>query len=291
MEGGLGHSFMSNIRSRRWTVTVNNYVDQDVLDLTTLVPQIVTYLVCGKEVGEQGTPHLQVYLETKKKVTLGSLKKMKGLTRAHIEKANGTAADNLTYCSKEDRDPLVQGEPMRQGTRTDLEEVKEAIDGGSDELAIAEQFWRQWVRYNRAFTRYRSLAVQPRHWVTEVTVLIGPTGCGKTRWAHQMAMDSNEQLWTYCTGDRAWFDGYMGHGVVLFDDFYGAESGINWDMLLKLLDRYPMRVPVKGDFVEWAPRHVVITSNNPVHEWYPRTINQDALWRRITTFIDNDFWE
>lgn len=222
-------------------------------------------------------------------MTLGSLKRLKGLARAHLEKAKGTAAQNLEYCSKEDRNPMVVGEPMRQGSRTDLLELKQDIDEGAPELTLWEKDFPTMVRYYRAMNHYRSLRAQPRHWVTEVIVLVGPTGCGKTKWVFDMCEDERLSLWTYSSG--GWFDGYDGQDVALFDDFYGVDSSIPWDLLLKLCDRYPMKVPVKGGFREWCPKKVVITSNSPVEEWYPRQINQQALWRRVTAFIDNDFWK
>lgn len=276
-------------RGRRWSLTINNWTEEELSDLKSLMPLHVTYLILGKETGEQGTPHLQGYLETPKKVTLGSLKTLAGLRRAHLEQAKGSAAENLTYCSKEDRDPFIGGEPMRQGSRTDLEEMKKMIDEGEPEITLWEKDFRTMVRNYKALNHYRSLKAQPRHWVTEVIVLVGPTGCGKTKWVFDMTQDENLSLWTYSSG--GWFDGYDGQQVALFDDFYGVESKIDWDLLLKLCDRYPMKVPVKGGFREWCPKKIVITSNSPVHEWYPRQINQDAFWRRVAVFIDNDFWE
>ena len=40
-----------------------------------------------------------------------------------------------------------------------------------------------------------------------------------------------------------WFDGYMGQKVVCFDDF--RKDFCTFHELLRLLDRYPMDVPVK----------------------------------------------
>lgn len=271
---------------------MNNYRDSEIFQLKQLHPSKASFLILGKEVGAQGTPHLQGYLEVTKKVSLSTLKSWPGLERAHIEKANGSADQNLAYCSKEDPDPVLLGSPFRQGARTDLEEMKSLVDQGVSELDLWEQDFRTMVRYHRAISHYRSLRALPRHWATEVIVLIGPSGCGKTRFAYDLAKSRHLNLWSYSGG--GWFDGYQGHEVALFDDFYGSESGIAWDVLLKLLDRYPYQVPIKGAFREWCPRIVIITSNADVNEWYPRVINQDALWRRIFEngyFIDRCFWE
>lgn len=137
---------------------------------------------------------------------------------------------------------------MRQGQRVDLLELKDMIDQGLPELALWEKDFKTMTRNWKAMMHYRALKAQPRHWVTEVIVLIGPTGVGKTRWVVEMALERRASLWTYSSG--GWFDGYEGDEIALFDDFYGEESSIKWDMLLKLCDRYPMKVPVKGGFRE-----------------------------------------
>lgn len=50
----------------------------------------------------------------------------------------------------------------------------------------------------------------------------------------------------------------MGQKVAIFDDF--RPWWCRFDYLLRLLDRYPMQVPVKGGFVNWVPEHIIITA-------------------------------
>jgi hypothetical protein len=118
-----------------------------------------------------------------------------------------------------------------------------------------------------------------RNWVCSVVVYYGPTGTGKTR-AVMDNLPSPDDLWTY-SGD-GWFDGYDGHKIVLFDDFSGSEFKISF--LLRLLDRYPMQVRIKGGFVNWCPEEIYITSNLNPDQWYPNAHQEhiDALKRRLT---------
>lgn len=115
-----------------------------------------------------------------------------------------------------------------------------------------------------------------RDWVTEVLVFWGRTGAGKTRLVHELATD------LYIHPGGAWFDGYDGQADVLFDDFGGSDFRLPY--LLKLLDRYQMTVPIKGGFVQWAPRRIFITSNIDPNNWYSGAFieHQAALRRRIT---------
>ena len=84
------------------------------------------------------------------------------------------------------------------------------------------------------------------------------------------------------TSVQPWVDGYFGHEIVILDDYKGT---INFQVLMQMLDRYPMKMPIKGGFVEWCPRKVIITSNTDPLLWY-LDINQyegEAFARRITS--------
>ena len=54
-----------------------------------------------------------------------------------------------------------------------------------------------------------------------------------------------------------WWDGYKQHECVIIDDFYGW---IKYDDLLKICDRYPYQVPVKGSFEQFTSKYIWITS-------------------------------
>ena len=49
--------------------------------------------------------------------------------------------------------------------------------------------------------------------------------------------------------------------------------------MLKVLDRYPLSLPVKNGFTPALYDTVIITSNKPPHEWYRKGLG--ALARRI----------
>ena len=49
-------------------------------------------------------------------------------------------------------------------------------------------------------------------------------------------------------------------------------------MFLRLTDRYPMRVPIKGGFVDWVPVRIWITANYGPDILYNR---DPAVLRRI----------
>ncbi len=89
--------------------------------------------------------------------------------------------------------------------------------------------------------------------------IYGPTGSGKSRRAHREseALCPGSVLWLPDQSLR-WFDGYNGHKGLVLDDFTGDAE---LPFLLRLLDRYPLKVPIKGGFMEFVGRIVWITSN------------------------------
>ncbi len=248
-------------RARGWCWTWNNYTDADVSRLGTQSRDNVSYIIWGKEVGEQGTRHLQGFVRFGTLKTMSQVKEYLGSTTIHLEKQLGTSHQAAEYCRKDGEVTEFGEPPVGQGKRSDLETIKHWIDEGEEEEKIAEEAFGSWVRYRKSFTAYRELKRRDtRVSAPEVKVIWGPTGTGKTRMVHQ-ALGT---LWNW-PGDK-WFDGYRGQDNALFDDY---EGEIPFRTLLRLLDRYPMQVPVKGGFVWWTPKTIWITSNKPIHEWYP----------------------
>jgi hypothetical protein len=96
---------------RRWVGTVNNPSD-GIEDKIQELDALANYLVCGREVGESGTPHLQLYVAFKKPHRLTAVRKL--IPGAHLEPAKGSDVQNQKYCTK-DGDILIEtGKPMNK---------------------------------------------------------------------------------------------------------------------------------------------------------------------------------
>ena len=75
------------------------HTHDDIGSMVPIFKEKCRVAIIGKEVGESGTPHLQGYIEFKKKCRPLSL----GLTKKiHWEKARGSKEENEEYCSKEE---------------------------------------------------------------------------------------------------------------------------------------------------------------------------------------------
>lgn len=85
-----------NKPAKTWVFTLNNYTEQEYTQIKSLVG--VSKGIVGKEVGENGTPHLQGTITFKKAYRLTALKKL--LPRAHWEACKAVDA-SWNYCMKD----------------------------------------------------------------------------------------------------------------------------------------------------------------------------------------------
>jgi len=117
---------------------------------------------------------------------------------------------------------------------------------------------------------------KPQSVIRDCHVYWGATGTGKSRRAW---LEAGEDA--YCKDPRSKFwCGYQGERNVIIDEFRG---GIDIAHLLRWLDRYPVRVEVKGSSRPLVGEHFWITSNLDPQYWYrecdPETCM--ALMRRL----------
>lgn len=223
--------------------------------------------------------HIQGYIILTDRWRITQLKKLFQDNGLHAEIRRGNHEEARNYCSKEETridGPYEYGQQPESRKRK-LDEVKEALDKGATDLDIAHEYFGIWCRYYKAFQQYRMLSQPQRNFKTEVRVYYGRAGVGKSRRA---TYEAGADAYRKPLGE--WWDGYDGVSNVIIDDYYGW---LRFDELLRCLDRYPHRVPIKGGFVNFAPRLLIITSNVEPRGWYDsERINDlrfEALVRRL----------
>lgn len=267
--------------SRRWCFTINNPVDDEPWHE---LPQGVVFICWQKERGEQGTEHLQGYVHFRRPVRASYVETFCG-GRAHLEPAHGTEQQCIDYCSKEDTriaGPWQYGTPTSQGQRSDLAEFSKAVLGGTKKRQLAEEYPATFLLHASAVDKLARLVKPPQREEMEVYLIWGTTGTGKTHSVY--TLEPGVFSVPAPTKDGLlWFDGYDGEEAILLDDF---EGGIPLKFLLRLLDKWPLAVPIKGGFVNAAWKRVWITSNQLWDTWYDwHTLgqeNKNALQRRLT---------
>lgn len=88
--------------SVRWIMTLNNYTEEELIHISSVVPLYCKFAIISKEIGEEnGTPHLQGYVEFKHKSRPISV--FNKTNRISWRKALGSRDQNIVYCTKENR--------------------------------------------------------------------------------------------------------------------------------------------------------------------------------------------
>jgi len=260
--------------SRRWCFTLNNYTGVEEEQLQAFDCR---YMVYGREIAPTtGTPHLQGYLEITNAKSMRSLKVALGIIRISLRIANGDALSNKLYCTK-DGDSWTKGEPGRQGERSDIAEFLDLAKRGIPVTDAADEFPREFVKYHQAYDKLKHASEPVRTWPMDVTWCYGPTGTGKSHWAHEQGT-----LLAYRKQPGKWWDGYDGHECVIFDEFRG--DWFPFYQLLCIMDRYPLSVEIKGGHRQFRAKRIIVTCPVRWDELFRGQTQEklDQLERRIT---------
>lgn len=281
-------------RGRHWFFTLNNPRDDDN-PWQLLEPLGAQYGVYQLEQGEQHTPHFQGYVQFRSRVRFTQLHRLD--ERYHWEPARDPRRA-YAYCSKEAgrlAGPFPLGEAPQassSGKRSDLLAAiatasRADLTVAEAELLILREQPNIVVRLQSFVPRVRSILADDTRRRAGITVdlHLGPPGVGKSRYQELHYPGA------YWKPAGEWFDGYCGEDIVILDDF--EPTDYHHSLLKRLLDRYRLRVPVKGGFVRMAASQFVISANEPPSRWYTSAYEQSAhllpaIERRITRVFEWD---
>lgn len=287
-------------QAKNWCFTINN--PEDELDHLAGVGNI-GYGVWQLEIGANGTPHYQGYLQLNTKVRLSVVKQYLGCNHAHLEIARGTPQQNRAYCTKEETRigefyEIGLFSEVGQGARSDLADLHSALKDGLGQAEYADLYFDEWCKWPNLVTNYIIAQSKDRDSSvpTRCILVYGPPGTGKSTFARVLARQLAAQEEEEAPGGLArrkhavfrkqpgkWWDGYAGESTVIFDDFRGSSMCFT-DFKLTI-DRYPLRVEVKGSYCNLEATNFVITSNYKPGEWWSQEVTagqEAAIFRRIT---------
>lgn len=218
---------------KAYVFTINN--PSRNLEPEDLQEHGIKYAIWSEEIGDSGTLHFQGYLETVRRKTIGSIKKIPGFERAHLERRMGTADQAIAYASKVNDDTFISGPytfgvraENKQGQRKDLLAIQEQLVRGEDLAVIAKNNFGTFIRYHRGIMEYKRLVhpqfeeklhdlsefLVPRLDLTLPVLLWGKGGTGKTEFA--LAHFEKPLLVRHIDALRELKPGF--HDGVVFDD-------------------------------------------------------------------------
>jgi hypothetical protein len=307
----------TNKRSRNWLLTINAHEDNglptismdQVSDSIKDIDDDADYVFQLERGGKTDYLHYQVAVLLSRTVfprRQDVLKHFKahGVMDAHIEAAIKTGIDIAGYCSKsrtrmgdtqwsstEFMNSMMsqfrRGRGVsRQGSRDDIQAVRDAIDDGStpDDLMLDPAFGLLMTGQVAAYVdRYYALK-QSQQWSREnreVTVhyIYGRTGSGKTR--HVYDRFGFGKVYRARMGTRDPFNNYRYQPVLILDEF---RSSVSFGDLLEMLDRYPYEIDRRYHNVWAAWTDVYMLTTLPLSAQYPdvEVSEREQLYRRIT---------
>jgi Putative viral replication protein len=269
-------------RAKHWCFTLNNYQVTDIDRINALDGE-VDYLIYGKEVGASGTPHLQGFVSFKTRVR-------RALAIERIGQAHFTVARNvdaaIEYCKKEGDLFEFGTRPKGPGSRSDLEEFKQAVVAGersmktlrhtfSDVVARYPKFCSDFVQDNTPRkivdpfplflwqqTLYHDLSLVPCS--RKIIFIVDRTGnMGKSWFCHYYAgLHHNTQV--LLPGKKADMSYVLDQTIrVLFVDAPRSKQGeyLQYDFLEDVKNGYVFCPKYESSIKYLGPMHIIVMMN------------------------------
>lgn len=276
--------------AKNWCFTINNPSDESIQRTTESLQRShedgdVLYAVFQLEAGAQGTPHLQGYVQLARKSRMQTVKRYLSSEAAHLEIARGNPQQNEEYCSKDPRlrDTVRIGQLQPgAGHRSDLDAVTQLIINGTLTRELIRAHPSLYVRNYRGLHQLDAIVNPPPDRPENIILWIyGASGSGKSRLARALGGPD-----AYYRPLDKWWDGYLGDRIVVLDDFRPGQ--IPFDDLLRVLDRYPHRVPIKGGYTALRGTRFIFTSLYDPRVTYNQMSDYEyeQIRRRITHIIN-----
>lgn len=272
--------------SKSWVFTLNNPLPEeyDVLERWS-VDDTIRRLIVSEEFGELGTLHWQGGVTFARAYRKSQLIKL--LKRAYFDQAK--VEDFHLYCCKDESYVFFDVTNRKQGKEgANTKEIIDLVKSGASNVEIIDQH-ESAFHFQHALDKYRASLRFTKRGLNdpppEVLWLYGSTGIGKTRYAYEI----DAELDSISFSDSRFVLGYRGAPTVLIDDFRRGQYPFS--SLLRLLDRYPIQVDVKGSSVDWSPKRIIITCPyRPEDEFAGEDESIDQLLRRITDVKGPEFF-
>jgi len=261
--------------TRRYCFTRHKYTDEILSQYKmTIGPN---YICFGLEVcPKTKTPHMQGYVEFPEKRSMKYIKELFADKMMYLTSCNGTPEQNRDYCKKEGIFyELGEMIPDTPGKRNDIDAVYDDIKKGHDLKELSNSHFVPFVKFHRGFSRYYELNAPRRMEPTKILIRWGSAGIGKSRhfWETVPGLAPVDYI-------NGFFNGFDSQEAVLFDDL--EESTIPLKLMLRICDRYPMTVNVKGSVLQWTVKTLCITANHDPTKWY--NDGTGAWTRRLKEF-------
>lgn len=305
---------INDSQHRKYQLTLNNPLEKDPPydhlkikeELTKLTT--VTYWCLADEIGEQGTPHTHIYIESKSPIAFKTILNRFPSSVAHIEPAYGNCNENRAYIRKEGKKhqdknhTSVEGTFEEWGTPTPQTKlfgrnqipciILELIDQGASDaeiIRIAPESFNNFPMIDKIRQCLKEDQYKRIFRKLEVKYVFGETNTYKTRTIMESLGDYSQVF--RITDYTHPFDSYKNQNIIVFEEF---RSSLRLSEMLNYCDGYPCDLKARYANKQACFEKVYIVSNIPLEEQF---INEqrsdrtswDAFLRRINTVVYHYF--
>jgi len=280
---------------RNWCFTWNNWTPPDEEFIRSLKPK-VTWLVCGREIGDEGTPHLQGAIIFRDQKTFSALNKS---TKKKCIWAPMICPERCsdTYCRKEMTE--------REGFFTFGKRPVTKKEQGKNEEDRWEQIWKDAKASNleaipkkdliRNYGNFKRIAAD--HVVAPKSLnhldnewIYGPHGTGKS-FPYEQLRDHRGNCF-FKTHDNVWQD-YRGEPIVVIDEFEPEHTHM-LGLLKQWMGKGVIEAKVLYSGGKFRPKRIIVTSQYHPKVLWPKLHDTNmlgSLYRRMRIYRQTAFNE
>lgn len=276
-------------RGTRWSFTVDWHLGYDT---PPLLQANIKFGIVGEEEGNNGLCHLQGYVELKRKLLFGQVKRLfenSEWANVHIELSKAGRDANVAYCSKQGNFWYLHDQENGASPDSDGQDEWSAVwnraqVGGAAHVAevnpqAAVRNYSALQAIHRQAERDNPVPLTPLDAPCGLWIW-GDSGTGKTTFARELAASFGGLYVRAATASLRW-DGFGGQQSVLFDDADPTSVKGQEQMLKQATDKFPFTVTriYEGE-VLIRPALVMLTSQYQMHECFTDERTLTALERR-----------
>lgn len=267
---------------RAWCFTLNNYNQADEEHIQTTVKSVSRYILYGREIGADGTPHLQGYVYFHNQRQRKAVARM--LPRAHLEPSSGSPSQNYKYCTKEGDFfeagdiPMESNLAREKGGQANKQRyanaIKHAESGRLDK--IREEDPKLYILHGPRLESLYSPDVVPLDGDLLHEWWVGPSGSGKSRLLWELYPNH------FAKALNKWWDRYRHEDVVAIEE-WAPKNDCTASSLKKWADRYPFPGEIKGGCMQrLRPKKIIVLSNYTPQQCFLNSEDLEPILRRFT---------
>ncbi|ARF02751.1 SWPV1-176 [Shearwaterpox virus] len=129
---------------------------------------------------------------------------------------------------------------------------------------------------NAQIKKYFTISDKKRNVKPYVIWIYGPHGSGKTPLAYKLTNNKNRDI--YEKEHSKWWDDYSQQKYCIIDDFHKYQIDFNY--LVKLFDKYPLKVEINKGFKQFNSKKIIITCVHHPSVLY-RSLDQESINRLL----------